>query len=86
LAILNGDGSSVVEKVFVPTLAGFDGGFDGAGIIGGLPVLDIASCLANWLFQKSSFFIGEFNIFSFVFDREIPSTVSVSGPADGALG
>ena len=57
--MLKGDGSSVMETVFVPTLAEFDGGFDGAGIIGGLPVLDIASCFANWLFQKSSFFIWE---------------------------
>ena len=57
MAILNGDGSSVVETVFVPTLAGLDKGFGEAEIIGGLPVLDIASCFANWLFQKSSFFI-----------------------------
>ena len=55
--MLKGDGFSVVETVFALTLAEFDGGFDGAGIIGGLPVLDIASCFANWLFHKSSFFI-----------------------------
>jgi hypothetical protein len=61
LAILNGDGSSVVETVFVPTLAGLDKGFGEAEIIGGLPVLDIASCFANWLFQKSSFFMLEFD-------------------------
>jgi len=59
--MLKGDGFSVVETVFALTLAEFDGGFDGAGIIGGLPVLDIASCFANWLFQKSSFFIWELN-------------------------
>ena len=84
--MLKGDGSSVGETVFVPTLAEFDGGFDGAGIIGGLPVLDIASCFANWLFQKSSFFIWELTGFPFVLDREIPPTVSASGPADCALG
>jgi hypothetical protein len=59
VAILNGDGSSVVETVFVPTLAGLDKGFGEAGVIGGLPVLDKTSCFANWLFQKSSFFIRE---------------------------
>ena len=69
--MLKGDGSSVMETVFVPTLAEFDGGFDGAGIIGGLPVLDIASCFANWLFQKSSFFIWELNSFPFVVVRGI---------------
>jgi hypothetical protein len=31
------------------------------GVIGGLPVLDTVSCFANWLFQKSSFFIWEFD-------------------------
>jgi hypothetical protein len=61
LAVLNGDGSSVLETSFVPTLAEFDGGFDGAGIIDGLSVLEIAACFANWLFQKSSFFIWEFD-------------------------
>jgi len=61
VAILNGDGSSVVETVFVPTLAGLDKGFGEAGVIGGLPVLDKTSCFANWLFQKSSFFIWEFD-------------------------
>jgi len=86
LAILNGDGSSVGETVFVPTLAGLDKGFGEAGVIGGLPVLDKTSCFANWLFQKSSFFIWELNGFPFVLDREIPPTVSASGPVDCALG
>jgi hypothetical protein len=81
---LNGDGSSVVETVFVPTLAEFDGHIAEAG--GGLPVLDKTSCFANWLFQKSSFFIWELTGFPFVLDREIPPTVSASGSADCALG
>jgi hypothetical protein len=71
VAILNGDGSSVVETVFVPTLAGLDKGFGEAGVIGGLPVLDKTSCFANWLFQKSSFFIWELNSFPFVVVRGI---------------
>jgi hypothetical protein len=77
LAILNGDGSSVVETVFVPTLAGLDKGFGEAGVIGGLPVLDKTSCFANWLFQKSSFFIWEFDwvpLFQVQDARGIPFT------------
>ena len=75
--MLKGDGSSVVETVFALTLAEFDGGFDEAGIIGGLPVLDIASCFANWLFQKSSFFMLEFDwvpLFQVQDARGIPFT------------
>jgi hypothetical protein len=57
LAIPEVDGSSVAEAAFVSTLMGFTAGFDGAGVICGLPVPGAASCFMNWLFQKSSFFI-----------------------------
>jgi hypothetical protein len=40
----------VAETVFVSTLAEFDAGFGGAEVIEGLPVLEITSCFANWLF------------------------------------
>ena len=57
----------MVETVFVPTLTGFNWGLGEVGVIGGLPVLDTVSCFANWLFQKSSFFIWEYELGSFVF-------------------
>jgi hypothetical protein len=67
----------VVETAFVSTLTGFTIGFGGAGVICGLPVLGAASCFTNWLFQKSSFFMLEFDwvpLFQVQDARGIPFT------------